>query len=91
MNFRKQNLDFFTWLPLKILESKSKKYEGAKVGKKCRCVTKRDGLFLATLRYLLCKNHKTMKKANGRKSFISVKSCVLIRHFIRGYLVPLPP
>ena len=32
-----------------------------------------------------------MKKANGRKSSASVKIYVVICHFIRGYLVPLPP
>ena len=32
-----------------------------------------------------------MKKANGRKSSDSVKIYVVLRHFIRGYLVPLPP
>ena len=38
----------------------------------------------------MCKDHKTVKKANGRKSSASVKIYVVIRHFIRGYLVPLP-
>ena len=33
MNFRKKS-DFFTWLPLKILESKSKQQEGKKSGGK---------------------------------------------------------
>ena len=42
-------------------------------------------------KFLMCKDHKTVKKANGRKSSASVKIYVAIRHFIGGYLVPLPP
>ena len=39
----------------------------------------------------LCKDHLTTKRQNGKKIFISVKSHVLIRHFIWGHLIPLPP
>ena len=38
----------------------------------------------------MCKDRKIVKKANGRKSWALVKIYVVIRHFIRGYLVPLP-
>ena len=41
--------------------------------------------------FLLYKDHETLKKENGRKTSISVKRYVLIIHFIRVYLVPLPP
>ena len=39
----------------------------------------------------LCKDHLTTKRQNGKKIFISVKSHVLIRQFIWGHLIPLPP
>ena len=32
-----------------------------------------------------------MQMTNGRKSSNFVKSCEVILHFIKGYLVPLPP
>ena len=38
----------------------------------------------------MCKDHKTVKKANERKSSASVKISVVISHFIGGYLAPLP-
>jgi phosphoglucomutase len=41
--------------------------------------------------YTKSKDHSTMLKTNGRKSSNLVKSCELIWHFIKEYLVPLLP
>ena len=40
--------------------------------------------------FSICKDHLTTKQANVRKLYISVKSHLLIPHFIRRYLILLP-
>jgi hypothetical protein len=50
-----------------------------------------DQLISRKRNFLLPKVHQTMLMTNGRKSSNLVKSHELVCHFIRLYVVPLPP